>query len=111
MFLIAGPCVIESEDLVMDVAGRMVEITSHLGLEYIFKSSFGCADNFVLRSNIQGAHFCREAGGVAVGQHRHPVLTSRVIGVHSVLHNKFNHVGAGALLQIVGGDKLIIPFC
>ncbi|HAH1156646.1 TPA: 3-deoxy-8-phosphooctulonate synthase [Escherichia coli] len=44
MFLIAGPCVIESEDLVMDVAGRMVEITSHLGLEYIFKSSFDKAN-------------------------------------------------------------------
>lgn len=44
MFLIAGPCVIESEDLVMEVAGRMVEITHHLGLEYIFKSSFDKAN-------------------------------------------------------------------
>lgn len=44
MFLIAGPCVIESEDLVMEVAGRMVEITNQLGIEYIFKSSFDKAN-------------------------------------------------------------------
>jgi 2-dehydro-3-deoxyphosphooctonate aldolase (KDO 8-P synthase) len=43
-FLIAGPCVIESEDLVVDVAGRMQEITSTLGISYIFKSSFDKAN-------------------------------------------------------------------
>nr|MCU0735798.1 3-deoxy-8-phosphooctulonate synthase [Methylotetracoccus sp.] len=43
-FLIAGPCVIESEDLVIDVAGRMQEITSTLGISYIFKSSFDKAN-------------------------------------------------------------------
>ncbi len=43
MFLIAGPCVIESEQLVMDVAGRIKEITDKLGMEYIFKSSFVAA--------------------------------------------------------------------
>ncbi len=44
MFLIAGPCVIESEQLVMDVAGRIKEITDKLGMEYIFKSSFDKAN-------------------------------------------------------------------
>ncbi len=44
MFLIAGPCVIESEDLIMDVAGQMKEITDRLGMEYIFKSSFDKAN-------------------------------------------------------------------
>ena len=44
MFLIAGPCVIESEQLVMDVAGKMKEITSELGIDYIFKSSFDKAN-------------------------------------------------------------------
>jgi len=44
MFLIAGPCVIESEDLVMDIAGRMVEMTNELGIEFIFKSSFDKAN-------------------------------------------------------------------
>lgn len=44
MFIIAGPCVIESEQLVMDVAGRIKEITDKLGMEYIFKSSFDKAN-------------------------------------------------------------------
>lgn len=40
MFLIAGPCVIESEDLVFETFGRLQEITENLGIEYIAKSSF-----------------------------------------------------------------------
>ncbi|UUM30464.1 3-deoxy-8-phosphooctulonate synthase [Vibrio japonicus] len=40
MFLIAGPCVIESENLVVDTFGHLKEITEKLGIEYIAKSSF-----------------------------------------------------------------------
>ncbi len=40
LFLIAGPCVIESEQLAMDTAGRLQEITSRLGIPFIYKSSF-----------------------------------------------------------------------
>jgi 2-dehydro-3-deoxyphosphooctonate aldolase (KDO 8-P synthase) len=43
-FLIAGPCVIESEALVIDVAGRMREITDELGIPYVFKASFDKAN-------------------------------------------------------------------
>lgn len=43
-FLIAGPCVIESEQLQMDVAGRLKEITASLGIPFIFKSSFDKAN-------------------------------------------------------------------
>ena len=43
-FLIAGPCVIESEQLQMDVAGRLKEITASLGISFIFKSSFDKAN-------------------------------------------------------------------
>jgi 2-dehydro-3-deoxyphosphooctonate aldolase (KDO 8-P synthase) len=38
-FLIAGPCVIESEGLVLEVAGRMKEIAHDLGIPYVFKAS------------------------------------------------------------------------
>ena len=38
--LISGPCVIESKDLIHDVAGRIKEITDSLEIGYIFKSSF-----------------------------------------------------------------------
>ena len=43
-FLIAGPCVIESETLVMEVAGRMREITRELGIPYVFKASYDKAN-------------------------------------------------------------------
>jgi len=43
-FLIAGPCVVESETLQMEVAGRLREITSALGIHFIFKSSYDKAN-------------------------------------------------------------------
>lgn len=43
-FLIAGPCVIESEQLQLDTAGRLKEITTALGIPFIFKSSFDKAN-------------------------------------------------------------------
>jgi 2-dehydro-3-deoxyphosphooctonate aldolase (KDO 8-P synthase) len=43
-FLIAGPCVIESQQLQLDTAGRLQEITTELGIPFIFKSSFDKAN-------------------------------------------------------------------
>ena len=43
-FLIAGPCVVESEGLQMEVAGRLKEITTELGIPFIFKSSYDKAN-------------------------------------------------------------------
>ncbi|MCQ9051056.1 3-deoxy-8-phosphooctulonate synthase [Vibrio diabolicus] len=44
MFLIAGPCVIESEELVLEIASTMKSITDDLGIDYIFKASFDKAN-------------------------------------------------------------------
>jgi 2-dehydro-3-deoxyphosphooctonate aldolase (KDO 8-P synthase) len=44
LFLIAGPCVIESEQLQIDTAGKLKEITAKLGVPFIFKSSFDKAN-------------------------------------------------------------------
>jgi len=44
LFLIAGPCVIESRELVFDVAGQMKELTDSLGIPYIFKASYDKAN-------------------------------------------------------------------
>ncbi|GAA0921906.1 3-deoxy-8-phosphooctulonate synthase [Rothia nasimurium] len=44
LFLIAGPCVIESMQLQLDVAGKLKEITGRLGVNFIFKSSFDKAN-------------------------------------------------------------------
>lgn len=44
LFLIAGPCVIESEQLALDTAGQLKEITERLGIPFIYKSSFDKAN-------------------------------------------------------------------
>ena len=44
LFLIAGPCVIESEGLVMETAGSLRDITRELGVPFIFKASFDKAN-------------------------------------------------------------------
>jgi len=43
-FLIAGPCVVESEQLQMDTAGELKEMTRELGIPFIFKSSYDKAN-------------------------------------------------------------------
>ncbi|WP_448252333.1 3-deoxy-8-phosphooctulonate synthase [Ottowia oryzae] len=43
-FLIAGPCVVESDQLQLDVAGQLKELTAELGIPFIFKSSFDKAN-------------------------------------------------------------------
>ena len=48
--LIAGPCVIESEELVMAIASHMKETTEELGIPYTFKASFDKAN----RTSIRG---------------------------------------------------------
>jgi 2-dehydro-3-deoxyphosphooctonate aldolase (KDO 8-P synthase) len=50
LFLIAGPCVIEGEALAQDTAGALKEITTELGIPFIYKSSFDKAN----RSSIAG---------------------------------------------------------
>ena len=44
LFLIAGTCVVESEQLAIDTAGRLKEITDGLGMAFIYKSSFDKAN-------------------------------------------------------------------
>ena len=49
-FLIAGPCVVESEQLQIDTAAKLKEITGELGINFIFKSSFDKANRTSLNS-------------------------------------------------------------
>jgi 2-dehydro-3-deoxyphosphooctonate aldolase (KDO 8-P synthase) len=75
-FLIAGPCVIESEQLVLDVAGQLKEMTAALKIPFIFKASFDKA-NRSSRSSFRGPGL--EGGLAALSQVREkigvPVLT------------------------------------
>ncbi len=50
LFLIAGPCVVESRELQVDVAGRLKEIAGRLGVPFIFKSSYDKANRSSGRS-------------------------------------------------------------
>jgi 2-dehydro-3-deoxyphosphooctonate aldolase (KDO 8-P synthase) len=52
-FLIAGPCVVESEQLQVDTAATLKEITGELGINFIFKSSFDRPT--ALRSTVSAA--------------------------------------------------------
>ena len=49
-FLIAGPCVIESEQMAVDIASEMKAITDDLGIPYIFKASYDKANRTSCRS-------------------------------------------------------------
>ena len=49
-FLIAGPCVIESEQLAIDTAGQLKEITESLGIPFIYKSSYDKANRSSTKS-------------------------------------------------------------
>jgi len=75
-FLIAGPCVIESEQLVLDVAGSLVEMTTELGIPLIFKASFDKA-NRSSKESFRGIGFEQGLAALsAVQKHcKVPVLT------------------------------------
>lgn len=49
-FLLAGPCVIESEEMAMDIAQKTVAMTSRLGIPYVFKGSYRKANRSRLDS-------------------------------------------------------------
>ena len=48
--LIAGPCVIESEEMTLSIAGQMKQITDELGIPYTFKASFDKANRTSISS-------------------------------------------------------------
>ncbi len=78
-FLIAGPCVIESEAMVIDVAGRLRDMTATLGIPFIFKASFDKA-NRSSRSSFRGPGI--EAGLEALSQVRKQVGVPVLTDVH-----------------------------
>ena len=50
LFLLAGPCVVESRDLVFEIAGQLIEITRALGIPFVFKASYDKANRSSGRS-------------------------------------------------------------
>ncbi|MEY4284269.1 MAG: 3-deoxy-8-phosphooctulonate synthase [Pseudomonadota bacterium] len=79
-FLIAGPCVIESEQLQMDTAGQLKDITQSLGIPFIFKSSFDKA-NRSSGSSFRGPG--REAGLEILAKIRRELQVPVLTDVHT----------------------------
>ena len=76
LFLISGPCVIESKSLVEEIAGRLCEITARLQVPYVFKASFDKAN----RSSVKSFRGPGMAEGLKILEHVRttfgvPVLT------------------------------------
>jgi len=79
LFLIAGPCVIESPALTQEIAGRLKEITARLGIPYIFKASYDKA-NRSSRASFRGPGI--EAGLKVLEDVRRTVGVAVLTDVH-----------------------------
>ncbi|HXY77017.1 MAG TPA: 3-deoxy-8-phosphooctulonate synthase [Steroidobacteraceae bacterium] len=78
-FLIAGPCVIESPALTEEIAGRLKEITTELGIPYVFKASYDKA-NRSSRESFRGLGI--ESGLKILGEVRRKVGVPVLTDVH-----------------------------
>jgi len=92
--LIAGPCVIESEDLVMRTAEALCEITGRLKVPLIFKSSY-TKDNRSSSKSWQGPGLEK---GLAILQ---KVKTQFGIPVLSDVHDRHDMAAAGEVLDVI----------
>jgi 2-dehydro-3-deoxyphosphooctonate aldolase (KDO 8-P synthase) len=81
LFLIAGPCVIESEQMAMDTAGKLKEICTELGLPFIYKSSYDKANR---SSGKTFRGFGIDAGLKILGEVKAQLGVSVLTDVHSI---------------------------
>lgn len=92
--LIAGPCVIESEELVMQVAEQVKEITTKLGIPYVFKASFDKANRSSIHSN--------RGPGLEKGLEILAKVKERYgLPVTSDIHESYQAEAAGEVLDIL----------
>lgn len=81
LFLIAGPCVIESRQMAFDTAGKLKEITTELGIPFIYKSSFDKA-NRSSGSSFRGLGM--EKGLEILGDVKRELNVAVLTDVHSI---------------------------
>ena len=79
LFLIAGPCVVESEGLTLDIAGQLRDLTGELGVPFIFKASYDKA-NRSSRNSFRGPGI--EEGLRILGEVRRQVDVPVLTDVH-----------------------------
>lgn len=92
--LIAGPCVIESEDLTFEIAARMKDITDRLGIGYYFKASFDKAN----RTSFQSYRGPGLEKGLEILKKIKTGLSLRVV---TDIHEPFQAELAGAVCDII----------
>ena len=95
-FLIAGPCVVESEELVMEVADKVSSICKKLGIPYIFKASYRKA-NRTSASSFTGIGDETALGLVKKTGEKYSVPTTSDIHAHEEAAKAANYVD---ILQI-----------
>ncbi len=81
LFLIAGPCVIESEQMALDTAGQIKEICLELGISFIYKSSYDKANRSSGKS-FRG--FGMDEGLRILGEVKKQIGVSVLTDVHSI---------------------------
>jgi len=89
LFLIAGPCVIESQQMAMDTAGKLKEICNELQINFIYKSSYDKANRSSGKS-FRG--FGLDAGLKILGEVRSQLGVPVLTDVHSI--EEIAHVAA-----------------
>jgi 2-dehydro-3-deoxyphosphooctonate aldolase (KDO 8-P synthase) len=89
LFLIAGPCVIESQQMAIDTAGQLKEITDALGIPFIYKSSYDKANR---SSNKTFRGFGMEEGLKILDEVRRQVGVPVLTDVHT--EEQVPHVAA-----------------
>ncbi|MCU0757195.1 MAG: 3-deoxy-8-phosphooctulonate synthase [Xanthomonadales bacterium] len=94
LFLIAGPCVIESEQLALDTAGQLKELTGKLGIPFIYKSSYDKAN----RSSAQSFRGPGMDGGLKILD-----TVRRQIGVPVLtdVHEDTPHAEVAAVVDVL----------
>jgi 2-dehydro-3-deoxyphosphooctonate aldolase (KDO 8-P synthase) len=99
-FLIAGPCVVESEQLQMDTAGHLKEITGALGIPFIFKSSYDKAN----RSSDSGFRGLGTERGLQILAHVRRELQVPVI---TDVHDEAQVAAAAAVVDVLQTPALL----
>ncbi len=89
LFLIAGPCVIESQQMAIDTAGQLKEITDALGIPFIYKSSYDKANR---SSNKTFRGFGMEEGLKILDEVRRQIGVHILTDVHT--EEQVKHVAA-----------------
>ena len=94
LFLIAGPCVIESEALCLEIADSLRRTCTRLGINYVFKASYDKA-NRTSGTSFRGPGIERDHAFAQPHQMRREIAAHRAASCHEQTHLPLPHGGPG----------------